>query len=108
MSSTQFFDQLIELQKWEDKMAQTTPTDDETFTVEFHVDSGSNLNDGCLDIFYHDTEHKVTASQHDPNAICVIVKGVDSTLIDSLQDDELAEFFGIDSEGLIYTNRGEL
>ena len=99
MSNAQFFDQLIELQKWEDKMSQTPPADDETFTVEFHVDSSTRL---------HDTEHKVTASQHDPGAICIIVKDVDSTLIDTLRDEELAEFYGIDSEGLIYTNRGIL
>ena len=99
MSNEQFFQQLQELQNYEAKMTQTTTADDETFTVEFHVDSAT-----CL----HDTEHKVTASQHDPNAICVIVKGVDSLLIDSLRDEELAEFYGIDSEGLIYTNRSQL
>jgi hypothetical protein len=38
----------------------------------------------------------------------ITVPDVDSVLIDSLNDDELAEFFGIDSEGLIYTNRGVL
>lgn len=80
-------------------MSQTPPADDGTFTVYFHVDSAARL---------HDTEHKVMPSLADPNAVCVIVKGVDSTLIDSLRDEELAEFFGIDSEGLIYTNRGQL
>ena len=79
---------------------QTLPADDETFTVEFHVDSGSP----CLE----NLDYKITASREDSGAVVVIVPEVDSALIDSLHDDELAEFFGIDSEGLIYTNRGQL
>lgn len=70
----------------------------ETFTVVFHVDSEYV---GEME----DLDYKVTASQDDPNAVAVIVPEVDETLIESLQDDELAEFFGIPSEGLIYTDR---
>lgn len=73
----------------------------ETFTVVFHVDSEYV---GEME----DLEYKVTASQDDPNAVAVIVPEVDETLIESLQDDELAEFFGIPSEGLIYTDRNVL
>lgn len=100
MSNEQFFQQLQDLQNYEAKMTQTLPADDETFTVEFHVESGSP---GLEDLDY-----KVTASREDPGAVVVIVPKVDSTLIDSLRDDELAEFFGIDSEDLIYTNRSQL
>ncbi len=100
MSTTQFFDQLIELQNYETKMTQTLPAENETFTVQFHIDSGSS----CLE----NLDYKVTASREDPGAVVVIVPDVDSSLIDSLRDDELAEFFGIDSEGLIYTNRSQL
>jgi len=81
-------------------MTQTLPADDETFTVEFHVDSGSP----CLE----NLDYKITASREDSGAVVVIVPEVDSTLIVSLNDDELAEFFGIDSENLIYTDRGVL
>ena len=38
----------------------------------------------------------------------ITVPDVSEVLIDGLRDDELAEFFGIESEGLIYTNRGVL
>ena len=100
MSVSQFFDQMQQLEKYEAKLMQTLPADDKTFTVEFHVNSSSP----CLE----NLDYKITASRHDPNAICVIVPDVDSVLIDSLRDDELAESFGIKSEGLIYTNRGEL
>jgi len=100
MSNAQFFQQLQDLQNYEAKQVQTLPADDETFTVEFHVDSGSP----CLE----NLDYKITASREDSGAVVVIVPEVDSALIDSLHDDELAEFFGIDSEGLIYTNRGQL
>lgn len=81
-------------------MTQTLPAETETFTVEFHVDSSSS----CLE----NLDYKITASQHDPGAVCIIVEDVSEVLIDGLRDDELAEFFGIESEDLIYTNRGEL
>lgn len=100
MSNAQFFSQLQDLQNYEAKMTQTLPAENETFMVEFHVDSSSS----CLEHL----NYKISASQHDPGAVCIIVPNVDSTLIDRLRDDELAEFYGIDSEGLIYTNRGEL
>lgn len=100
MSNAQFFQQLQDLQNYEAKQTQTLPADDETFTVQFHVDSGSP----CLE----NLDYKITASREDSGAVVVIVPKVDSALIDSLHDDELAEFFGIDSETLIYTNRGEL
>jgi predicted ATP-grasp superfamily ATP-dependent carboligase len=73
----------------------------ETLTVIFHVDS-AYVED------LEDLDFKVTASQEDPGAVAVIVAGVDEVLIESLQDDELAEFFGIPSEGLIYTDRNVL
>jgi hypothetical protein len=100
MSVDQFFSQLQDLQNYEAKLMQTLPAEDETFNVEFHVDSRSS----CLE----NLDYKISASQHDPGAVCIIVEEVSEALIDSLRDDELAEFFGIDSEGLIYTNRGEL
>lgn len=98
MSVDQFFQQLQDLQNYEAKMTQTLPAETETFTVEFHVDSSSS----CLE----NLDYKISASRHDPGAVCIIVPDVNSVLIDSLRDDELAEFFGIDSEGLIYTDRG--
>lgn len=73
----------------------------ETFTVVFHVDS-----EYVLDM--EDLDYKITSSQEDPGAVAVVVPEVDETLIESLQDDELAEFFGIPSEGLIYTDRNVL
>jgi len=100
MSVSQFFQQLQDLQNYEARKTQTLPADDETFTVEFHVDSGSP----CLE----NLDYKITASREDSGAVVVIVPEVDSTLIVSLNDDELAEFFGIDSENLIYTDRGVL
>ena len=100
MSVSQFFDQIQQLENYEAKLMQTLPADDETFIVKFHVNSSSP----CL----KNLDYKITASQHDPGAVCIIVPDVDSALIDSLRDDELAEFFGIESEGLIYTNRGKL
>lgn len=100
MSVDQFFQQLQDLQNYEAKQVQTLPADNETYAVQFHIDSGSP----CLE----NLDYKITASREDPGAVVVIVPDVDSALIDSLRDDELAEFFGIDSEGLIYTNRGEL
>ena len=99
MSVSQFFSQLQDLQNYETKMTQTLPAESETFSVEFHVDSSSP----CL----KNLDYKITASQHDPGAVCIIVPDVDSALVDSLRDDELAESFGIESEGLIYTNRSE-
>lgn len=98
MSVSQFFDQMQQLENYEAKMTQTPPAENETFTVEFHVDSGS----ACLE----DLNYEITASWQNPGAICIIVPDVDSVLIDSLRDDELAGFFGIDSEDLIYTDRG--
>jgi len=68
------------------------------FTVIFHVDS----------VYVEDMEDldfKITSSQEDSGAVAVIVPEVDEVLIESLQDDELAEFFGIPSEGLMYTER---
>lgn len=100
MSVSQFWQELQELQNYEAKQMQTLPAENETFTVEFHVDSKSS----CLEHL----DYKISASRHDPGAVCIIVEEVDSVLIDSMQDDELAEFFGIESEGLIYTNRGIL
>lgn len=99
MSNAQFFQELQDLANYEAKQMQTLPADDEVFEVEFHVDASTR---------FEVPDAKVTASQHDPKAVCIIVPGISSLLIDSLSDDDLAEFCGIDSEGLIYTNRGEL
>jgi len=99
MSVSQFFQQLQDLQNYEAKQVQTLPADDETFTVEFHVDASTR---------FEVPGAKVTASRHYPDAVCIIVPDLSSLLIDGLRDDELAEFCGIDSEGLIYTNRGQL
>ena len=100
MSVSQFFQELQDLAKYEAKQMQTLPADNETFTVEFHVDWE------CPAL--EDLNHKIKSSTRKSDAVCIIVEDVDSALIDSLQDDELAEFFGIDREHLIYTNRGEL
>lgn len=100
MSVSQFFQQLQDLQNYEAKQKQTLPADDETFTVEFHVDSSSS----CLE----NLDYKITSSQHDPNAVCIIVEDVGEVLLCGLRDDDLAEFFGIESEDLIYTNRPKL
>jgi hypothetical protein len=70
----------------------------ETFTVVFHVDSAYVLD-------MEDLDYKMHSSAEDPGAVAVIVPEVDEALIESLQDDELAEFFGIPSEGLVYTDR---
>ena len=70
----------------------------ETFTVLFTVDSDYTSE-------LEDIEYKVQSSSEDPDAIVVIVPEVDEVLLVSLRDDELAEFFGIPSEGLIYTDR---
>ena len=69
----------------------------ETFTVKFYIDSE------CFDPEDATYPHKIAGDE-----VIVTVPNVDETLIESLQDDELAEFFGIESEGLIYTNRGIL
>lgn len=74
----------------------------ETFSVLFHIDSE------CVDVENLPDSYKVNASPEDPGAVCITVPDVDSKLIDSLRDDELAEFLGIESEGLIYTDRREL
>lgn len=100
MSVSQFFDQIQQLENYEAKLMQTEPAESETFTVEFHVDSSSS----CL----KHLDYKISASRRDPNAVCIIVPDISSLLIDGLRDDDLAEFCGIDSEDLIYTNRGEL
>ena len=100
MSVSQFFDQIQQLENYEAKLMQTLPAESETFSVEFHVNSSSP----CL----KNLDYKITSSPHDPGAVCIIVPDVGSALVDNLQDDELAEFFGIESEGLIYTNRSEL
>jgi hypothetical protein len=71
----------------------------ETFSVQFHVDTE------CVDVDDLPENFRVNASREDPGAICITVPNVDATLIDSLGDDELAELFGIESEGLIYTDR---
>ena len=70
----------------------------ETFTVRFHVDSQYSS-------FIEDCEYKIHASRHDPGAVEVIVPDVDEVLIESMSDDDLAEFFGLPSEGLVYTER---
>ena len=70
----------------------------ETFTILFTVDS-----DYAEEL--EDLDYKVEPSTEDPGAIVVIVPDADEVLLESLRDDELAEFFGIPSEGLIYTDR---
>ena len=72
-------------------------TTNETFTVKFHIDTE------CFDPENMLYGFKILGDQ-----TIITVPNVDETLIESLQDDELAEFFGIESEGLIYTNRGVL
>ena len=69
----------------------------ETFTVKFHIDTE------CFDPENMPYGFKVLGDE-----TIITVPNVDETLIESLRDDELAEFFGIESEGLIYTNRGVL
>ena len=69
----------------------------ETFTVKFYIDSE------CFDPEDTTYSHEIVGDE-----VIVTVPNVDETLIESLQDDELAEFFGLESEGLIYTNRGVL
>ena len=101
MSNAQFFQQLQDLANYEAKKTQTLPaeneTSNETFTVKFYIDSE------CFNPEHTTYPHKITGDQ-----VIVTVPNVDETLIESLQDDELAEFFGLESEGLIYTNRGVL
>ena len=69
----------------------------ETFPVIFYIDSE------CFD-----PEDTTYSYRIEGDKVIVTVPNVDETLIESLQDDELAEFFGLESEGLIYTDRGEL
>ena len=57
----------------------------ETFTVLFTVDSDYTSE-------LEDIEYKVQSSSEDPDAIVVIVPEVDEVLLESLRDDELAEF----------------
>jgi hypothetical protein len=52
------------------------------------------LEDGIIDEYFPQDENKMYQ---------VIIKNVDETLIESLNPDDLAEFFGIDSEFLIAT-----
>jgi len=100
MSVDQFFSQLQDLQNYEAKLMQTKPADDEIFEVEFHVDWK------CPAL--EDLNYKIKSSTRQSDAVCIIVPDISSLLIDSLSDNDLAEFCGIDSEHLIYTNRGEL
>jgi hypothetical protein len=76
----------------------TLPLKIMTYTVVFHVDSEYFSE-------VEDLDFKITSSQEDPGAVAIIVPDVDEMLIESMQDDELAEFLGIPSEGLIYTDR---
>ena len=69
----------------------------ETFTVKFHIDTE------CFNPEDMPYGFKVLGDE-----TIITVPDVSEVLIDGLRDDELAEFFGIESEGLIYTNRGEL
>lgn len=41
------------------------------------------------------------------NYLNVYVDDVDDVLINNMTDDELCEFFGLDSEFLVYTNRSD-
>jgi hypothetical protein len=52
-----------------------------------------------------DADLAYTQSELDPNAFVVSIplEADDDVLIESLQCDELVEFFGISSEGVVYT-----
>ncbi len=55
------------------------------------------------DLLYADLAY--SQSEFDPNAFVVSIplESDDDVLIESLQCDELVEFFGISSEGVVYT-----
>ena len=72
-------------------------TTNETFTVKFHIDTE------CFDPENMPYGFKVLGDE-----TIITVPNVSEVLIDWLRDDELAEHFGIESEGLIYINRGVL
>ena len=78
-------------------MMPTVTNKGETFTVEFTVDAETVTDDLAC--------YEMKQSPAIPDAIVVIVPDVSEWLIDTLSDERLAYHCGIDTEGLIYTNR---
>ena len=75
---------------------QTKTNNEQTLTVEFTIDAEAVTDDlSC---------YEMKQSPIDSDAVVVIVPDVSEWLIESLQDDVWL-IFGIESEGLIYTNR---
>lgn len=71
-----------------------------TNTVTFTFDSEYAEQADIIDYFcdYDDENEQLT----------IYVNDVDDALINGLNDEELCEFFGLESEFLIYTNRQDL
>jgi len=68
----------------------------ETINLRFTIDRCADIED-LLD------SDDIFQVMSQPNCFQVIVEDVDEALIESLNDTELAEFFGIESEFLIAT-----
>ena len=71
--------------------------------VEFHFDREYSLAQILDAVAECDHESKVTPNLHDN--IVVEFSGVAEELIEGMQDDDLCEFFGLETEFLIYTHR---
>lgn len=69
-------------------------------TVTFTMNSEYAEHADIIDYFceYDDENRYLT----------VYVEDVDDILINNMKDDELCEFFGLESEFLVYTNRRDL
>jgi hypothetical protein len=69
----------------------------EALNLRLTLDQDSPIEDYLLDGSIDE------AFPQDDGTFQVIIKGVDEALVDSLNPDDLAEFFGIDSEFVIAT-----
>ena len=71
--------------------------------VTFHVDTEYAED---LDELDFGKGASIRPDNYDPDVVLVTIEDVDDVLVEGLNDGELAEFFGISEEGLIYTDRG--
>jgi len=68
-------------------------------TVKFTFNQEYALTNDIFD-YYSDYDDET-------NYLNVYVDDVDDVLINNMTDDELCEFFGLESEFLVYTNRSD-
>lgn len=69
-------------------------------TVKFTFNSEYCLHNDIID-YYCDVDDET-------NYLNVYIDDVDDVLINNLTDDELCEFYGLESDFLVYTNRRDL